>query len=106
MVTVVARQVCYSESTASGSCSLPGVFCCGLRVVSVDGSTSELCRRPGTVLEGLELRDILAELASDACGEVCEQQVHDDLLFDGHEVIKHRVHQIRVPRSSGLPGRR
>jgi hypothetical protein len=32
------------------------------------------------------------ELASDACGEVSEQQVHDDLFFDGHQVIKHRVH--------------
>jgi hypothetical protein len=51
-------------------------------------------------------REPLTELASDACAEVCEQQVHDDLFFDGHQVIKHRVQQVRVPRSSCLSGRR
>ncbi len=61
----------------------------------------------GREVVGISLsRDILAGLASDACGEVCEQQVHDDLLFDGHQVIKHRVHQVRVPRSSCLSSRR
>jgi hypothetical protein len=45
-------------------------------------------------------------LASDARGEVCEQQVHDDLFFDGHQVIKHRGQQVRVPQSSCLSSRR
>jgi hypothetical protein len=46
------------------------------------------------------------ELARDSCGEVCEQQVHDDLLFDGRQVILHRVQQVRVPRGSCLSSRR
>jgi hypothetical protein len=54
----------------------------------------------------LDPREPPTELASDACGEVCEQQVHDDLLFDGRQVTKHRVQQVRVPRSSCLSGRR